>query len=46
LHDIPFETKNPADEKTIEELFEVNLYIVNKITNDINYIFFADNSFY
>ena len=23
LHDIPFETKDPADEKTIEEFFEV-----------------------
>ena len=24
LHDIPFETKNPADEETIEEFFEVS----------------------
>ncbi|RIA86767.1 hypothetical protein C1645_828762 [Glomus cerebriforme] len=27
LHDIPFETKNPADEETIEEFFEIILSI-------------------
>lgn len=39
LHDIPFETKNPADEKTIEELFEVNLYVNKIIIILIIYIF-------